>query len=72
MSFSVFTGGNQHVINAVFGLEQERIAEVILVDVYKRQMPTRSTNPMAKKQSITGISLEREEFLLFSIILSFI
>ena len=31
MSFSVFTGGNQHVINAVFGLEQERIAEVILV-----------------------------------------
>ena len=33
---------------------------------------TRSTNPMAKKQSITGISLEREEFLLFSIILSFI
>jgi hypothetical protein len=27
---------------------------------------------MAKKQSITGISLEREEFLLFSIILSFI
>lgn len=26
-----FTGGNQHVINAVFGLEQERVAEVILV-----------------------------------------
>ena len=31
VSFSVFTGGNQHVIDTVFGLEQERIAEVILV-----------------------------------------
>ena len=29
--FPFLLGGNQHVIDTVFGLEQERIAEVILV-----------------------------------------
>ena len=43
MPFSVFTGSDQHVINTVFGLKQERVAEVILIIAVSISFQVKST-----------------------------